>query len=260
SLNKLVQKIKRLSKYRLLRIDTVKSEKFHDFMNSELEALAMIKKHTMLNKRRLGNIVEIMEYISKSKLQGDIVECGVWKGGSVALMAFASKRLGVTRKLHLFDAFDDICEPDAAVDGQRAIDLVGVEKARGRLVPIKGLYDYKGGSGNEEEVRNLIVNEMGYDENLVVIHKGWFQDTLPVAQKSVEKISFLRLDGDWYASTKVCLDYLYNKVEVGGVIVIDDYGAYEGCKKAVDEFLESIDIIPLIHKVDEECIYWVKTN
>ena len=68
----------------------------------------------------------------------------------------------------------------------------------------------------------------------------------------------MRLDGDWYASTKVCLDNLYQLVIPGGVIIVDDYGAYDGCRIAVDEFIKENRITPFINFVDNECIYWVK--
>ncbi len=221
----------------------------------------IIKPNTMLNDLRLKNIVEIITYISKNKIGGSIVECGVWKGGSVALMAHSMLANKDIRDLHLFDAFDEICEPDATVDGQRAIDEVGgITNATGQLKPVKGIYnnDNIGGAGNEVAVKNLIQNEIGFPESNTHIHKGWFQEVLPVVENEITNIALLRLDGDWYASTKVCLDYLYHKLVVGGIIIIDDYGAYEGCKKAVDEYCLNNNIFPLIVKVDTECIYWIK--
>lgn len=70
----------------------------------------------------------------------------------------------------------------------------------------------------------------------------------------------LRLDGDWYASTKICLEYLYNKVEIGGVVIIDDYYTYEGCRKAVNEFWILKGIKPYTIKVSEDCLFWIKTD
>lgn len=218
-----------------------------------------IRENTMLKEWRLSNIKQATDYLVSNNVDGEFVECGVWKGGSVALMAYYLKEMNNERTLRLFDAFDDICEPDAKVDGERAIKEVGgVENAKGQLKPVSGFYNKKGGSGNEKEVLRLITHTIGYKSSLVNLHKGWFQDTLPLVSKEIEKIALLRLDGDWYASTKVCLEYLYEKLVPGGIIIVDDYGAYEGCKKAVDEFLNSNNLNPYKIKVDDECVYWVK--
>ena len=216
----------------------------------------------MVSDVRLKNIKDAISYLSKNKIQGDVIECGVWKGGSVAFATRCLTELSDFRRVHLFDAFDDICEPDHKVDGQRAInDAGGLEFSQGKLQPIKGIYTRisKGtGPGNEAEVQNLITTQMGYPDNLVNIYKGYFQDVLPEVENQIGKVGLLRLDGDWYASTKVCLEFLFDKVVSGGVIIIDDYGAYDGCKTAVDEFLKGRNIFPWISSVDIECIFWIK--
>jgi O-methyltransferase len=250
-----------LNKIGLKIISTNNWRPKHEYEKIDLTnpIITEIRKNTMLKEWRLSNIKEVTEYLVSHNIKGDFVECGVWKGGSVALMAHYLKEMSQERTLRLFDAFDDICEPDAKVDGERAIKEVGgVENAKGQLKAVSGFYKKKGGSGNEEEVLKLLIQTVGYKKELVHLHKGWFQDTLPLVSKEIKKIALLRLDGDWYASTKVCLDYLYDKVVPGGVIIVDDYGAYEGCKKAVDEFLYFKNIKPYKIKVDNECVYWVK--
>ncbi len=217
----------------------------------------LIKPNTMINNYRIMNIQNVIKYIVLSNIKGDFVECGVWKGGACAMMAYTLKRIVAQRTIHLFDSFDDIVEPDAIVDGERAVKEVGgIHMATGKLKPIKGIYSKFGGPGNESHVLDLISNKIGYPSEKIKIHKGLFQDTLPL--NTIESISFLRLDGDWYSSTRICLEYLYPKVTYGGIIVIDDYSAYEGCKKAVDEYLVSNQIFPFIQWIDEECICWVK--
>jgi len=218
-----------------------------------------ILDNTMLSEIRLVNILLVSEYIVDSRIDGDFVECGVWKGGSCALMAYFLKSKHEFRNIHLFDCFDDICQPDFTVDGEKAVrEAGGLNFSKGELNPIKGIYDNQVGCGNEIMVKSLIVDDIGYPSKNVLIHKGWFQDTLPVTQKTIKQIALLRLDGDWYASTKVCLEYLYDKVAVGGIIIIDDYLCYEGCKKAVDEFLKKKNIMPFLIKVDDFCVYWIK--
>lgn len=229
-------------------------------MREPFKVLKIVKKNSMLSDIRLINIKEVVEYVERLKFRGAYVECGVWKGGSVGYAAYQLRKLNWILPIHLFDVFDDICEPDADIDGERAIrDVGGRENAKGRLRPIKGVYSNKGGHGKEVEVQNLLSGDIiKYPERFVNIHKGWFQDTLPSVSSLIGPISILRLDGDWYSSTKVCLENLYQFVEKGGVIIIDDYGCYDGCKKAVDEFLEKNGLNPFLIKVDDECIFFVK--
>lgn len=249
-----------LGKFNYRVINTAASENDKYF---ELDATIKIKikPYTMLNDIRLKNIIDTMNCISQNKIDGDIVECGVWKGGSVALMAHTMLKNNDLRNLHLFDAFDEICQPDAAVDGTRAIrEVGGLDNAKGKLEPVKGIYnnDTIGGAGNEEQVLHLLTEDIGFPSEKIHLHKGWFQDVLPTTKHEIKKIALLRLDGDWYASTKVCLDHLFEKLIIGGILIVDDYGAYEGCKKAVDEYCQNNNIYPIINNVDSECIYWIK--
>lgn len=245
--------------YRIVPLNKWRPKYKFEFLNISSNIKEKILENTMLSEIRLVNILLVSEYLLNGKIEGDFVECGVWKGGSVALMAHFLKVKNEIRNIQMFDSFDNICQPDLNIDGERAIrEVGGKEFAKGNLIPIEGFYDTHGGAGNENKVRSLIVDTIGYPSEHAFIHKGWFQDTLPMDGKDITKISLLRLDGDWYESTKVCLENLYEKVVVGGVIIIDDYGCYEGCKKAVDEFLYKIGAKPFLVKVDDECIYWIK--
>ena len=98
---------------------------------------------------------------------------------------------------------------------------------------------------------------IGYPKNLTHYHVGWFQDTLSKEAESIRSIALLRLDGDWYESTKVCLDYLYDKIVDGGFLVIDDYGKWEGCRTAIDEFNASLETPFYLHYVNRATRYAV---
>ena len=218
-----------------------------------------ISPNTMLSQNRLMNLIEAVDYVVHKNIKGVIVECGVWKGGAMALAALRLKKNKEGRQIHLFDSFEDICQPDYRIDGDRAINEVGgLANAQGKLQSTNA-YDEMGiGFSNEENVRKLITHNIGYEDDLIKIHTGWFQDTLPL-ESNIKEISILRLDGDWYASTKICLDHLYNKVSNGGIIIIDDYFSYENCKKAVDEFIyNNVKGNIVINKIDEDGIYWIK--
>lgn len=169
------------------------------------------------------------------------------------------------RSIHCFDIFDEICEPDPAIDGEWAIQQVALLSGRpqesftGALKPVKNVYNSHGGLGTLEEVKMLLENKIGYPPEYLHYHKGWFQNTLPLKSNAIKEIAILRIDGDWYASTKVCLEYLYDKVVPGGFVIIDDYGTYEGCRKAVHEFLDARGEKVFIHHASKDTRYWIKS-
>jgi O-methyltransferase len=222
-------------------------------------AYAIVRPFTMLNRQRLVLLFELVRYFDKLKLPGSLVECGVWKGGAVGMMACAARQGGAERDLHLCDVFDEIGEPDWRIDGERAIrEAGGKEHAQGRQQSIKGIYDKKGGPGTIDICRELLEKKINWPAHRMHFHQGWFQETLAKLGQFIGPIALLRIDADWYSSTKLCLDNLYGQVVSGGAVVIDDYGGYDGCRKAVDEFLASRSVHPFLNHVDEECVYWFK--
>lgn len=224
-------------------------------------AIRVASPYTMLPRMRLLTLYQKVAYCEKAGLEGELVECGVWKGGAVALMAMANLAEGAKRRhIHLFDSFQDICAPDAGLDGDRAVGQARRHGSdcRGQLRPVAGFYDAVGGAGTLEGNRHLLENLVGYDRSCLHYHVGWFQETMPRDSDRVGPIAVLRLDGDWYASTMVCLEHLYGKVVRGGFVIIDDYGTYQGCRRAVDEFMASRGIKAFLHMDDAACRYWVK--
>jgi O-methyltransferase len=235
-----------------LLIDRSKQDMFES-------AYRLVRANTMLNRHRLALVFELADYCVGRGIAGSFVECGVWKGGAVGMMACAARNAGEERDIHLCDVFDDIGEPDWRVDGERAVrEAGGTSFAQGRLKPIKGIYDRQGGHGTEDACRTLIEQKIGWPPERIHVHRGWFQETLPILKKTIGPVAILRIDADWYASTKTCFDNIYDCVVTGGAVVVDDYGGYEGCRKAVDEFLAARRARPFLNHVDEECIYWFK--
>jgi O-methyltransferase len=223
---------------------------------------SIVRSNTMLPTSVLFSLYEQVAFCEAKQIDGDYVECGVWKGGAVGIMALVNLSYSQTRRrIHLFDAFEEICEPDEKIDGARAIqetkDFASSDSLEGRLTPLRGIYDRFGGPGSIEIVRRLLEEKIRYPSSLLFYHKGWFQDTVPEVSKRIDRIAILRLDGDWYASTKVCLDHLLDKVVPGGIVIFDDYGAYEGCKKAVDEALSQRNMVRYLHTVNGESRYMV---
>jgi hypothetical protein len=182
---------------------------------------------TILNTYQLASQV-------MGKVYGHFVECGVAAGAQIAAMKAALEDNHHHKAIYAFDSYEGIplaCEKDEQQPGIGAIAHDPTTPERDRLVS-SGVTVHDVDSVK----RNLTNLGLGLD-NIFFI-KGWFQDTLPEWADKIEAISLLRLDGDLYESTLVCLRYLYNKVSPGGVIIIDDY-ALPGCKKAVDEFFTS---------------------
>lgn len=238
----------------------------YDFAKEGFDAVQLTKEYSMLAPINLFTLYEQAVYCEQRNIPGCYVECGVWKGGAVGIMAKANLDFGKSRReIHLFDAFDDICPPDAAIDGEKAIkdakEIMGLEEVaemRGQLDSVKGAYDKMGGHGTIDICKKLLVNIIKYPASKIHYHKGWFQETIPIDKDEINSIAILRLDGDWYDSIKICLENLYDKVEKGGLIVIDDYGYYEGCTKAVNEFLEQRNIKTFLSYSRPGCRYFVK--
>lgn len=222
-----------------------------DYGNWEKIALFYkVYPYTMVSAKRLSNIYRLAESAEKQKIPGAFAECGVWKGGCSAVMAFIAKKYLSGRKLWLFDSFEGLPEPTEE-DGQAAKGYAR-GRAEGKLSAINECV------GPLEDVKKIFFELLDINPAEVIISKGWFQNTLPVEKHRIGKIAILRLDGDWYASTKTCLENLYDNVVPGGYVVIDDYVHWAGCKKAVDEFLAKKNITAKLITIDETGVYFQK--
>jgi len=170
--------------------------------------------YTQVNEYRLRHLVDLAETIEREEIPGDIVECGVLDGGAAALLALTTARSG--RTVHLFDAWRGMPETTAE-DGAEAKAWSGEAVGSRRRV-----------------VR--VMNKLGIDPKRLVFHEGWFSDTFPTAR--IDRIALLNIDADFYDAVRLCLDTWYPKLSPGGFVHLDDYAAFLGCRKAVDEFLE----------------------
>lgn len=226
----------------------------------ELSAVFKVLPNTMLPMPRLFDAYKAIRTINREMLAGDIVECGVWNGGCVGLMGLANRHVaGPKRKIHLFDSFQGLPQPSLFdVEVVESYELQRTELAlaandRDNLIPIGACVGQ-----SSAQVERFLTERLGINREDLVFHVGWFQDTVPKAAKLVDQIALLRLDGDWYESTKICLEGFYQKVVPNGFVVIDDYGTFSGCRKAVDEFLERIKTRVQFSKSDSECVYFRK--
>jgi hypothetical protein len=189
----------------------------------------VIHPYTMCSTARLRGLYQAVQYVVSRNIEGDVVECGTARGGSAALMGLTLNQLHSDRMLWVFDSFEGLPPPSKAnPDYESAKYWTG--KCRGELPEVENLF------------RRCSILERSQ------LIKGLFQDTLSIAR--VNKIAVLHIDGDWYESVKVCLDYLYDCVTPGGVIQIDDYGHWAGARQAVSEFFQKRCIIPKLRYLD----------
>jgi hypothetical protein len=216
--------------------------------------------NTMLPARRLLNAYDVMRTVEQEGVPGDVAECGVWSGGGIGLMALASRRAGNrTRRFHLFDSFEGLPQPsvedrNVLADFRAQHPDLPLSDAQGAaaLQPIGACV-----GADAEAVRDFLTGRLGIAPEQLVFHVGWFQDTVPLARETIGPLAVLRIDGDWYESTRVCLEYLYDNVVPGGLVIVDDYGAFTGCRKAVDEALDQRGIArSRLVPVDEEGVFF----
>jgi hypothetical protein len=209
------------------------------FDKKEAGKLLLVDKllpYTMGGSLALASTFDIVALAEKSGLKGDLVECGVAKGGCSAMMALASRYHGGGRKLWLFDSYEGLPAPtEKDFRNGKAGEMIG-PLSEGMLV------------GTVEQVSRLMFDVCALPREDVKLVKGWFQDTLPGTKGAIGKIAVLRLDGDWYESTMCCLKNLYDIVTPGGFVIIDDYATCYGSERAVTEFLVSrgveVSLIP----------------
>jgi len=203
-----------------------------------------IRQYSMTSIQRLYALHQAVRYVVEQDIPGDIVECGVWRGGSMMMVAETLIQLNVDcRELYLFDTFEGLPRPDPDVDndlwGNRAIDgwepLSCGENA-----------SHWAEAGMAEVEMNL--KSTGYPVQRIHLVKGLVEESVPL--NAPDLIAVLRLDTDWYASTKHEMEHLYDRISPGGILIIDDYGHFRGARQAVDEFLESRGLTLLLNRVD----------
>ena len=187
-------------------------------------------------------LYQSIEYIVRNRIPGDIVECGVWSGGSMLLAALALTHFGDTsRQIYLYDTFAGMPRPDAIDarwDGLPALPTWQRFQQDGRN------WCY---GGTQDHVRT-VVSSSGYPEDKFVFVEGRVEDTIPATRP--EQISLLRLDTDLYSSTYHELLHLYPRLAPGGILIIDDYGAFQGARIATDRFIAENKLPLFLSRID----------
>ena len=250
----MLKKVKKRIKKHLFGIS--RSESTPEATDEHLKIMDTCSKYTMTSRSRQWALIQSVEWIANNNIEGDIVECGVWKGGNLILCGLMLKSLNFNRLIWGYDTFTGMSEPT-----EHDYSVYNRKLASFSLIKSKWLKDQTAQGTNDwnyatkDEVANNFSNEVGAG-NLKLI-SGKVEDTLLVKDNIPEKISILRLDTDWYESTKVELEVLFPRLEKAGVLIIDDYGHFAGSRKAVDEFFEQQGFVWL-HRVDYTCRLYIK--
>ena len=224
-----------------------------DFEGESAELIRAVRDYTMTSPERLYSLIQAVRYVSAASIPGDVVECGVWRGGSmmaVALTLIACK--DVARELFLFDTFEGMAPPtkrDVAIDGQSARKLLDSH----RKTESDSVWCY----ATLDQVRDAM-SSTGYQAGKIHYVKGKVEDTIPL--RAPPKIALLRLDTDWYESTRHELEHLFPRLAKGGVLIVDDYGHWKGAREAVDEYLAANGIKLLLNRIDYTGRIAVKTE
>lgn len=198
--------------------------------------------HTMIGLKRLENIQFCVEDAIRNGIPGDLIETGVWRGGTAIFMRAILKAHGVEdRRVWAADSFEGMPPPDA----EKYPHDARFDKFTGELAV------------SLEQVQDNF-DRYGLLDGQVRFLKGLFRDTLPTAP--VEELAVVRLDGDWYESTMDGLTNLYPKLSVGGYLIVDDYGAVPACRQAVYDYRESQGITEEIRSVDWTGVYWQRAE
>jgi hypothetical protein len=200
-----------------------------DYDDTAKEIVRAARPYTMTAADKLFALIQAVRYVTRYEIPGDIVECGVWRGGSMHAAARTLIDLGdTTRDIHLFDTFEGMPPPtdkDLRHDGASAAELLATRPRTAGVWAVATLDDVREG-----------FTTVPYPEERVHFVKGLVEETVPA--QAPEQISILRLDTDWYESTRHELEQLYPRLTPGGVLMIDDYGYWKGSRQAVDEFLD----------------------
>lgn len=202
-----------------------------------------VAPYTMTSPERVFALCNAIRYVVSNAVPGAYVECGVWRGGSSMAAAMTLLEMGdVSRQLFLFDTFEGMVAPtahDRRFDQVSASELLAKQDPQSQRslwanVPL-------------EDVKAAMLS-VGYPSGRINYVKGPVESTIP--DRAPDAIAVLRLDTDWYESTRHELEHLYPRIVNGGVILIDDYGAWQGARKAVDEFFGASRIPILLNRID----------
>jgi O-methyltransferase len=234
---------------RIVRDSSDREARLADLSPEMRSAVERAIPYTMTSPERLTGLCMAVEHVVANGVPGAFVECGVWRGGSSMVAALTYLSLGhMEVDLCLFDTFEGMSRPseeDVSSSGELAADLLANNGRNTKIWAYSPIEDVR---------RNLL--STGYPENRIQFIKGMVEETIPGF--APEQISILRLDTDWYESTKHELIHLFPRLSRNGILIIDDYGHWAGARKAVDEYFASQGMKPFLSRLDNTGRIYVK--
>jgi O-methyltransferase len=215
-----------------------------EITENEIKIIKEIDAYSMTPQVRKWLLIKCIHYINKKKIKGDIVECGIWKGGNL----FLAKKINdiyhkSNRKFYGYDTFSGMPKPEKYEDNNLKKEFAN-NKVRFEWLSI-----------SKEKVKKYAKIFFDDTSDFYFI-EGKVENTLKIKKNIPKKISLLRLDTDYYTSTKIELEKLYEKLSKGGILIIDDYGDMRGAKKAVDDFFRNKK--SLLIRIDKSCRVLIK--
>ncbi|MGV3524366.1 MAG: TylF/MycF/NovP-related O-methyltransferase [Candidatus Sericytochromatia bacterium] len=199
--------------------------------------------HTLIGRKRLDQLQEAVETVIREGIPGDLIETGVLRGGACIFMrAILEAYQERARRVWVADSF--VGFPEDTFDELKAHGMVDPAALNRWAAPL-------------EEVQATFQRYGLLDEQVQFL-KGWFADTLP--QAPIQQLAILRLDADLYSATRESLELLYPKLSPGGYLIVDDYYAFDDCRKAVREYRAKHGIEDTLVRVDPACVYWRKSS
>lgn len=246
-LKKIIQKSLNLCGYQLHKIKTHEDYTFPvecDDKDKEIVQYVLKNKLTMVSPERLIATIQACKYVVNNNIAGDFVECGVWRGGNAIAAKMIFEHLGSNKQVYMFDTFAGMTKPEdkdfGLFDNVSSHDMYNKHQQDGH-----NEWCYASLEDVKENAKKANIEISG-----VHFIKGDVLETLETPKNIPEKIGVLRLDTDWYDSTKKELDVLYPKLSKQGVLLIDDYGYWAGSHKAVEEYFDVLNPRPLLHITD----------
>jgi O-methyltransferase len=197
----------------------------------------VIRPHSLLSNVNLFFLAELIHRLEDKGVQGDFLECGVYNGGSAGLLAWKALQSQFNRKVYLYDAFSGMPKANDIEDDAYS------QSIEGKFI------------GSEQQVRRIMKRLLIPNERFE-IRKGWFEQTLPASPKC--SIALLHIDCDFYDPVKLVLETLYSQVVVGGYVILNDYGSFQGCRIAVDEFIASLSDDISLNQIDRDAFFFIK--
>jgi hypothetical protein len=226
--------------YKVQRLDAPPPPHRLELDPSYANIIARVKPYTMTSCERIGSLVDAVRHVSQGGILGAIVECGVWRGGSMMAAALALLEAGDPRELYLFDTYRGMTAPT-----ERDVNFKGQTADETYRTSLAGDHSEWCYASLQDVAANLL--STGYPSEKCHFIEGDVLETVPA--QAPDEIAILRLDTDWYESTRHEMTHLFPRLQPGGILIVDDYGYWGGCRQAVDEYFGHAR--PFMFSIDE---------